>query len=398
VSRQIVSPEAPTTRSVMRAAVLLRPGRIEVRDVPRPHPEAHEVLVRVTAVGLCGTDQHIFAGHANYNHDARGLPIPLTEAPQILGHEIAGVVEELGTSVADLRPGDRVVLDQGRNCVSEARSAVCEYCASGDSHQCEFYREHGITGLPGGFADYVTIPAVNAVRLRSDLDPAVASLTEPLGCVVHSTDVLARTPARYALRNGTKGGGLVRCALICGAGPAGLLFVQYLRGMLGFDGLLLVSEPNAKKRALAERFGAEAIDPSAADAVDVVRERTRGRRVELLIEATGSGEVFATIPGLVRKQATVLLYGHGHAGVDLRAMNQLQFSEPTLISPVGASGGFERDGRPSTYVRALRLIETGKIDVAPLITHRYPSLDAVPRAFASDYRAPDYVKGVVTPS
>lgn len=125
----------------MKAAVLLRPGRLELREVPRPYPEPRDVLVRITAVGLCGTDLHIFAGHANYNHDARGLPIPLSEEPQILGHEIVGVVEEPGTSVADLRPGDSVVLDQGRNCVSEARAAVCEYCASGDSHQCEFYRE-----------------------------------------------------------------------------------------------------------------------------------------------------------------------------------------------------------------------------------------------------------------
>ncbi len=76
----------------MRAAVLVDVGRIEVGDVPCPSPEPREVLVRVTAVGLCGTDLHIFAGHANYNRDARGRPIPLTDAPQILGHEIAGVV------------------------------------------------------------------------------------------------------------------------------------------------------------------------------------------------------------------------------------------------------------------------------------------------------------------
>ena len=127
-----------------------------------------------------------------------------------------------------------------------------------------------------------------------------------------------------------------------------------------------------------------------------MQERTRGRRVELLIEAAGSGQVFTSIPGLVRKQATVLLYGHGHAGVDLSVMNQLQFLEPTLLSPVGASGGWEADNRPTTYVRALRLIEGGQVDVASLITHRYPSLDSVPRAFTGDHGAPDYVKGVVT--
>jgi L-iditol 2-dehydrogenase len=386
----------------MRAAVLVDVGRIEVRDVPCPPPEPREVLVRVTAVGLCGTDLHIFAGHANYNRDARGRLIPLAEQPQILGHEIAGVVEAVGAAARDLEPGDRVVIDQGRNCVSEARSPRCEYCASGDSHQCEAYREHGITGLPGGLAEYVTIPAVNAVRIDSALDAAAAALSEPLGCVAHAAALLTRSPARYTLRgrSGRTGsmaaGEPVRCALVCGAGPAGLLWVQYLRRVLGFEGLLLVSEWAKAKRALAERFGAETIDPAAQDLVEVVHERTGGRRAELLIEATGSGEAFASIPRLIRKQATVVLYGHGHAGVDLSVLNPLQFLEPTLLAPVGASGGFERDGRPSTYVGALRLIERGEVEVAALITHRYPSLDAVPHALAGDHRATDYVKGVVT--
>ena len=380
----------------MRAAVLVDVGRIEVRDVRCPDPGPREVLVRVTAVGLCGTDLHIFAGHANYNRDARGRPIGLSDQPQILGHEIAGVVEAVGKDVRDLRPGDRVVVDQGRSCVSEARSPLCEYCASGDSHQCEFYREHGITGLPGGFAEYLAIPAANAVRIASDLG-AAAALTEPLGCIVHSSDVLTRAPARYAVRDGSSRGERVRCVVVCGAGPAGLLWVQYLRNVLGFDGLLLVTEPSASKRALAERFGADTIDPVAMDPVDEVHERTRGRRAELLIEATGSGPVFAAIPRLVRKQATILLYGHGHSGVDLSVLNQLQFLEPTLLAPVGASGGFEADGRPATYVRALRLIESEQVDVASLITHRYPSLDSVAGAFTGDYSAPEYVKGVVTP-
>jgi L-iditol 2-dehydrogenase len=373
----------------VKAAVLLAPGRIEVREVPSPEPGPHEVLVRVAAVGICGTDQHIVAGHANYNRDGRGRPIPLAREPQILGHEIMGVVEAAGTNVRDIRVGDRVVVDQGRSCVSEGRAPRCEYCTSGDSHQCEFYREHGITGLPGGFAQYIAIPALNAVPVESDIDAAVAALTEPLGCVVHSSDVLTRAPARYPLRG-------VRSALVCGAGPAGLLFVQYLRNVLGFEGVLLVSEPSAEKRALATRFGAEVIDPTAVDLPAVVAERTQGRRAELVIEATGSGEVLASLPGLIRKQATVLLYGHGHAGVDMSVLNPLQFLEPVLLSPVGASGGHEADGRPSTYVRALRLIECHQVEVGSLITHCYPSLDAVPRAFAGDHRAPAYVKGVVT--
>jgi L-iditol 2-dehydrogenase len=345
-------------------------------------------------VGFCGTDLHIVAGHANYNRDAHGRLLSLTEHPQILGHEIAGIVEEVGRDVRDLAPGDRVIIDQGRTCVSEARSPVCEYCLSGDSHQCENYREHGLTGIPGGFAEFVTVPAVNAVPLASSLAPELAALTEPLGCVLHSIDMLGRSGSRYAM-NGS--GHPVRTVMVCGGGPAGLLFLQYLRSVTRFDGLVLVSEPNALKRSLGERWGAVAIDPTAGDLIEQVAERTQGRGVEVLIEAAGSGAVFRAMPGLIRKQGTVLLYGHGQTGTELSVMNQVQFREPTFVSPIGASGGHDATGRPVTYAKALRLLEAGTIDVAPLVTHRYTSLDDVPRAFAGDHLRDDYVKGVLVP-
>ena len=397
---QTSAPTRPSAGpSLMRAAVLVDAGRIEVRDVASPQPRADEVRIRVGAVGVCGTDLHIFAGHANYNKDATGRLIPLREQAQILGHEVAGVVEAIGTQVTDLRKGDRVIIDQGRNCQSEHRVPLCEYCATGDSHQCEHYREHGITGLPGGLAEYVAVPAVNAVKIHSAIALDLAVLAEPLGCIVHSSDLVVRAPSRYRLRpagQGEVGAERVRTAVVCGAGPAGLLFVQYLRNVLHFTETLIVIEPNANKRALARRFGAEVIDPSAVDPVAAVQERTGGRRAELLIEATGSAVVFESIPRLVRKQATVLLYGHGHVGADLSVLNQLQFLEPSLITPAGASGGFEKDGRPSTYVRALSLIEQGTVDAASIVTHRFTSLDAVSDALTNAHRAPDYVKGVVT--
>jgi len=379
----------------MKACVLVDVGRLEVRDVPRPRISSYDVLVRVAAVGICGTDTHIFAGHANYNTDERGEPIPLEQQPQILGHEINGYVAEKGSEVSDLEIGDHVVIDQGLNCVSRRREPICEYCRTGDSHQCEFYGEHGITGLPGGLAEFIAVPSVNAVRIRSGLDPAEAALVEPLGCIIHSSEAVAAAHTRYAM-DADSGEGRVRTVLICGAGTAGLLFTQYLRRVLGFEGLLLVSAPSEWKRKFAKDFGAdEVLDARDPDLVQIVRDKTGGRGVEYLIEASGAGRVVASMPGLIRKQATVLLYGHGHAGVDLSVLNNVMFREPTFVTPVGASGGFKSDGRSSVYSQALNLIEERKIDVASIITHRYTSLDAVQGALEKDMRAPNYLKGVV---
>ncbi len=378
----------------MQACLLTDVGRLELRKVYCPAPGPHDVLLEVAAVGVCGTDFHIFSGESNYNLDKRGQPIPLSKEPQILGHEIVGFVREVGSAVRDLAPGDPVVIDQGINCASAHRAPVCEFCRSGDSHQCEHYAEHGITGLPGGFAERICVPAVNCVRIHSDLPPVEAALTEPLACVLHAADRAARAKTRYALVSKVASRS-VRTVILLGAGPAGLLFLQVLRNVLGFSGTILVSEIDHAKRALAASFGAVAIDPRADDLVEVVLERTKGRRAEYLIEATGSGQAFAQIPAVIRKQATVLLYGIGHSGASLELVNQLQWKEPTCVFSVGASGGFDADGRPAIYRRALQLIESGKVRVGSMISHRYAGLAKIPAAFAGDHRKEGYVKGVV---
>src|SRR5262245_29474166 len=373
----------------MRALVLTSPEKMELHDLPVPKPGPRDVLVKVGAVGLCGTDFHIFDGTANYNTDAHGRPIPFEEQPQILGHEFCGSVVEAGSGVNDLQAGDRGVIDQGLNCHSRDEAQLCEYCATGDSHQCARYQEHGITGLQGALAEYIVVPGVNAVKIESDLPVDQAALIEPLGCVIHSNEMMLKTSARYRF-NGERA---IRSVLICGAGPAGLLFTQYLRQVVGYQGLLIVTEPNAMRRRLAADFGATPIDPSAVDLVEAVRDLTHGERIDYLIESAGIRQLFKQMPGLLRKQATVLLYGHGHHGVDLGVLNNVQFLEPVLIAPIGASGGFETDSRPSTYRKSLELLSTGRIDVSKLITHRY-QLDEVPQAFARDHFGADYIKGV----
>ncbi len=372
----------------MRACALVAPRRFELVDVNSPPLGPHDVRVRPAAVGVCGTDLHIASGEANFHLDARGEPIPLERAPQILGHEIAGTVLELGSAVRDVRVGARVVVDQGRNCASERRSPHCEYCASGDSHQCAHYREHGITGLPGGFAEELVVPAVNVLPLGDGVPFATAAMTEPLACVLHALDRADRATVRWRFGRGASA---VRTAVVLGAGPAGLLFVQVLRGLLGFEGDLIVAEPSARKRALATSFGARAVLPGElADAV-----HGRGPGAEFLVDATGAGHVYGAVPGLIRKQATVLMYGIGHGDAPLSLLNPLQWREAALVTTVGASGALDADGRPAVYRRAAELLARGAVRVEPMLTHQYAGLAAVPRAFAGDHALADYVKGVV---
>ena len=378
---------------MMQASVLEAPRSMVIREVPVPHLGATDAMIQVDAVGLCGSDYHIYTGEANYNVDDRGFPISLEQHPQILGHEVTGTIVEIGDQVLDLAPGDRVVIDQGLSCVSEGKEHLCEYCASGFSHQCEWFREFGITGLPGGLAEFISVPAVNLLKITSDRPAIETVMTEPLACVLHALETVMSATSRYRF-DARDPADRVRCALICGAGPAGLLFIQVLRKLYGYQGTLVVSEPDPAKRELARQFGAETIDPTTCNLVDEILTLTKGRRVEFFLDAAGVGIIFEQIPSLIRIQATVLMYAHGHGGIGLEAMNAVQFRVPTLLCPCGASGGFDDDGRPSIYRKSLHLIENGTIDVGSLVTHVESGLDSVPTSFNETYGSPGYIKSV----
>ena len=379
----------------MKAAVLEDVAKLVVRNIPEPDLGPRDVLVRVGAVGVCGTDLHLFQGHGNYNFDSQGRPIPLTVQPQILGHEFSGEILEVGREVKDLKPGERVLCDQGLNCISQAQSPLCSYCASGDSHQCQYYAEHGITGLQGALAEYIAMPAVNCVKLPDDLGTELGALVEPLACVTHSSQRVDRARRRYTFE-GEGGTERIRNVLVCGAGPAGLLFLQYLRNVQRFDGLVLVSDVREKNLRLAETLGGRPINAARTALVEAVRELTSGEGVHYLIEACGNPAVYQQVPSLIRKQATILIYGAGHKGADIGVLDPIFFFEPTLVVGIGASGGFDADGRPSTYRRALEWVHSKKVQVLPFITHRYHALEEIHQAFERDFQREDYIKGVLT--
>ena len=376
----------------MKAAVLEDVEKLVVGQVPDPAPAPNEVMLRVKSVGVCGTDLHIFRGHGNYNLDSQGRHIPLTEQPQILGHEFSGEVVEAGKEVADLKVGDRVLCDQGINCVSRGNEPLCSYCATGDSHQCETYGEHGITGLQGALAEYIAMPAANCLALPPDMPMDLAALVEPVGCVLHASHRVAQANARYSLDGDERIGNV----LICGAGPAGIYFLQYLRNVMHFEGLILMSDVREINLELAGKFGGTPVNVARQDLREAVEELTHGGKIHYLIEACGNSVIFEQMPGLIRKQATVLLYGHGHQGRDISLMGNILFLEPVLVAAVGASGGFDPDGRPTTYRRARELVNSRTIQVEPLVTHRYHALEEVSRAFEQDFKRQDYIKGILT--
>jgi L-iditol 2-dehydrogenase len=375
-----------------QALVLEDVQKFALLTLPIPTPRDREVLIQVGAVGICGTDLHIFHGLSNYSRDARGLPIPLSSRPQVLGHEFCGRVAAAGTSVCRCKVGDLVAVDQFISCASLNRVERCEYCESGDTHQCEFGQELGITGPPGAFSRFVAVPETNVLVLPPQFDVAQGALIEPLGCVIHACNRLQNATTRYSF-NGLQ---RIRRMLILGLGPSGLLFVQYLRKVLGFDGDLFAADLQETKLKLAAQFGATPINIREQDLVSEVHSRTGGKKLDCLVEATGSGSAFDVMPAVLRRQATVLLYGAGHSGRDIGCLTPFQSAEIHLVTSGGASGGFDRDGNPSTYRAAMQAIHAGKIEVNPLISHRYYRLAELNQAFVQDFRLPEYIKGILT--
>jgi L-iditol 2-dehydrogenase len=385
----------------MKASMLVESKRLEVRELADPEVHAQDVLVRLDAVGICGSDVHVFEGHANWNVDAGGTPIPCATQPQILGHEMAGEVVEIGSGVRDLQLGDRVILDQGINCASRGRppEAFCEYCATGFSHHCTDYEEHGITGLPGGFADCIAIPAVNAIRIDDDFPLDLATMAEPLGCVLHNLRLMAAGGARFSIAADDPRD-RIKNIVICGLGPSGQIFGKALRSILDFEGTIIVTDPRSSKlRLAAESFDATPIEINdSTDVPSAIRELTDGNGCELLIDACGSPHAWADFAAIIRKQATAVLYGFGRERGAGASLDRLQWRGAHLITSSGASGSIDPDGRPNLYRECLSHLQSGRVDVRDLITHRYTDLENLEQALGVDPTEPDYLKGVLVRS
>jgi L-iditol 2-dehydrogenase len=220
----------------MKAVRLDAIGRLVTRDVEKPAPGPDDLLVKVEACGICGTDRHVLHGEFPSNP-------PLT-----LGHEFSGFVEAMGGAVDGFRLGDRVTGDPNISC------GRCAHCQNGRVNLCERLRAIGIH-RDGGFAEYVIVPQKQAFLLPAEIDPLHGSFCEPLACCLHGIDTAA-------IQAGSS-------VVVLGGGVIGLLVVQLAK--LAGATTVILSTRQASKRALAESLGATAtVDPTAGHIIEVI--------------------------------------------------------------------------------------------------------------------------------
>jgi 2-desacetyl-2-hydroxyethyl bacteriochlorophyllide A dehydrogenase len=334
----------------VKAAVLYGPKDLRVESTKNPSASQGEVLVRVRASGLCGTDDRIWSGDRPVRY------------PLILGHEFIGEVVEVGDGVSRVRPGDRVAIEPNYSC------GRCRLCREGKRNLCLARTAIGID-VHGGFAELAVVPERCVWAAPRSLTDDQLLLTEPLAVVVRA---VARSEAAAG-----------ECAVVLGAGTLGLLAAQVLRAR-GVRVLLLSRSP--RRLELARKLGVEEV-ASLADrsGVELVRHFSNDDGVDLVIETAGTAEAVEEAVKLVRPAGRVVLVGLPHSPSSISFFSVVR-RELSLIGSM-----IYRDEFP----QALELLADGSIEVAPLITHRF-SLDAVHAAFSA-YKSAEAIKIAVLP-
>lgn len=336
-----------TTTATMPAAVLADVGKLAIAERPVPFVrEPTDVLLDVQACGICGTDLHILS-------TPPGQPATVGA---VLGHEFVGIVHEVGAGVTSLRPGERVAVAPNVTC------GQCVWCRRGLRNHCENWTTHGIY-VDGGLAPHVVVPATSCYPISSSLPAHVAALAEPLSTVVNGVRLAEIFPGETAA--------------VIGAGPVGLMFAALLE-LAGAS--VIVLEPAERRAALAAEMGADrVVDPSREDPAALMRELTDGLGADVVIDAVGSQ--LATALDLVRKAGRIILFGMNDRARTELAQVRITRDELRLL---GAFVGQD------VFPDAIRLLEQGRLDFEPLVTHRI-SLPELPGA-VEELRAGQAVK------
>lgn len=316
----------------MKATYFLGGGRFEMREMPQQPLAAGQVRIRVMAAGVCGTDVHIYHGEAG---SAQVTP------PVVLGHEYAGIVEEIGSGVHTLAVGDHVTVDPNIYC------GGCAPCRDGKKQFCEHLEALGVT-RDGGFAQYSTAPESQCFKLAPALPFTSGAMTEPLACCLHGIDAANIRP------------GAVVCVI--GGGAIGLLMVQLAR--LCGAACVVLSEPVERRRAVGLSLGADcAVDPQQEDPGACVRRISGKSGADVVIECVGRPAATRSALAAAGFGATVLLFSvpAPDASVPLPLFDVYK-------KELNIRGSFIN---PDTHQRAAALLCSGRVEVQPLITHTF---------------------------
>jgi L-iditol 2-dehydrogenase len=335
----------------MLAAVLQAPGVMSIVERPIPATGPDDVLVRVSAVGICGSDVHY------YTHGRIGRHV--LDRPIILGHEAAGDIAAVGTHVSEQRVGERVAIEPGIPC------RACAWCASGRYNLCPQIRFLATPPVDGAFVEFLAIPSVLAHAIPPELSLEAAALVEPTAVGVHA----ARTAE---IRPGT------RCAVI-GCGPIGLLLVQVLRAHGA--SYVAAADPDPDRRQMAAELGADEIAGTATDF------QASGHHA--VFEASGSAAGLATSIGLARPGGRVVWIGLPRTDEVPVAVSQI------IDKELVACGVFRY---ANAHALAIDLIARGQVRTGSLITHRFPLQRAGDALDVAASRSGGVVKVLVEPA
>lgn len=312
----------------MQAVIFEKIGTHKLVTMPVPKiREPEELLVKIEAASICGSDLHILA-------DPPGcVALPGT----VIGHEMVGEVVEIGGAVTGFRPGDRLVCDPNISC------GHCEACRTGHKNMCENLHIHGVD-RHGFFSQYACIPESSAIKISPALSKEQAIFAEPLTCVMSAVNKARLLPGETVA--------------VIGAGPIGLYFLSLFRA--NGAGRVISVEPSEFRREYAEKMGADAaLDLKRQDAAAEIRALTDGRGADVVVDAVGM--CIADALRYVCRGGRVVLFGQNAAARETICQNDITRNEITLFgSYIG----------PYTMNATVKLLESGLIDFSKMITHR----------------------------
>jgi len=318
------------SRDKMVAAVLYGKQDVRIEQIPIPRPEAGEVLVRIKAALTCGTDLKVYR---------QGFHARMIVPPSVFGHELAGVVEEVGAGVESFTPGMRVVAANSAPCNN------CYFCRKQLPNLCQ-----DLQFINGAYAEFIKIPErvvrQNLLILPDSLSFCEAALVEPLACVLRGIEEIGITAEDTVV--------------IIGLGPIGLMFVQLLKSQ-GATVIAAGKRPN--QLALAARMGADhVVDSTHSNVVEQVRNFTDGRRgADVVVEAVGSRETWQQAMGMVRRGGRLNLFGGCPSGTHIPLDSTLiHYSEITIKATFHHT--------PRHIREALEAIRLGQVRPRTLIT------------------------------